>query len=522
MLQYLKHFKQDFPASIVVFLVALPLCLGIAVASGASPFAGLISGIIGGLVIGALSKSHLSVSGPAAGLILIVEAAINDLGYEVFLMAVALAGLYQLILGIVRAGIIGHFFPSSVIKGMLAAIGVTLILKQFQHMFGYDADPFGEMEFFQKDGSNTFTALLKPFDDPQLGAMLIGFICLAILVLWSRPIIQKNSFLKRIPGGVLVVVLGVVLNMILQAVNPALAVTGEHLVNVPSFDGWDHFKSELRTPDFSALGNPAVYGVAFTLALVASLETLLSVEAVDKMDPHKRRTPQNAELRAQGIGNMLSGLVGGLPITAVIVRSTANLESGAASKMSAVYHGALLLLAVLLFPFIINLIPMASLAAILVVVGWKLTKPTLYKAQFKLGWDRFIPFIITIIAILLSDLLIGVLIGLGVGILFILRANYRVPYHKDEEGEEGKDGHRIVIRLSEHVSFLNKASLQLHLDELPDGSKVLIDGTYTKDIDYDCLEVIYNFAEVADEHQIELELKNVPTLASFSREANAH
>lgn len=517
MLTNLRMFKQDFPASIVVFLVALPLCLGIAVASGASPFAGIVSGIVGGIVIGLLSKSHLSVSGPAAGLILIVETAINDLGYEVFLLAVVLAGVYQFILGIVKAGIIGHFFPSSVIKGMLAAIGVTLILKQFQHLFGYDVDPFGEMEFFQKDGDNTLSAIWTTFTHPEPGAMVIGLICLVAFGIWGTKWIKENKVLGKLPAGVMVVLLGVGLNALFGVIAPALQVGGSHLVNVPIFEGWDDFSSELRTPDLSAFSNPDVYLVAFTLALVASLETLLSIEAIDKMDPHKRRTSQNAELRAQGIGNIVSGFVGGLPLTSVIVRSSTNLESGAQTKMSAVYHGFLLLIAVLVFPFVINLIPMSALAAILVMVGYKLTKPALYKAQFRLGWDRFIPFIVTIVAILFSDLLIGVIIGLVVGIFFILRANYRVPYHYSEEEESQEGGKGIVIRLSEHVSFLNKASLQMNLDELPHGSKVLIDGSFTKDIDYDCLEVIYNYKAVAEERDISLTLKDVPSMASYQR-----
>lgn len=510
MFKYLKHFKQDFPASIVVFLVALPLCLGIAVASGASPFAGLISGIIGGIVIGSLSKSHLSVSGPAAGLVTIVSAAILDLGYETFLLAVFVAGLMQLLLGLIRAGIIGHFFPSSVIKGMLAAIGLILILKQVQHMFGYDDDPMGEISFIQPDGENTFTGLIKPFEDPQLGPILIGFICLAILILWSSGTIKKHKVLSRIPGAVLAVVIGAVINEIFKLSSSDLIVTGKHLVNVPIFESWDQFQSEIRTPDFSALGNFKVYEVAVTLALVASLETLLSIEAVDKLDPHKRRTSQNAELRAQGIGNALSGLVGGLPITAVIVRSTANLEAKAQSKLSAVYHGLLLLVTVVLIPFIINLIPMASLAAILLMVGYKLTRPSLYKEQFKLGWNRFIPFIVTILAILFSNLLYGVIIGLIVGIFFILRSNYIVTTQSDEEGEHETGVKTIHIKLSEHVSFLNKAKLQLRLDKIPNGAHVVIDGTFTKDIDYDAAEVIYNFQGVVDERDIKLELKNIP------------
>ncbi len=510
MFKYFKHFKQDFPASIVVFLVALPLCLGIAVASGASPFAGLISGIIGGIVIGALSKSHLSVSGPAAGLILIVVTAIDDLGYEAFLLAVMLGGIIQLILGIVRAGIIGHFFPSSVIKGMLAAIGVILILKQVQHMFGYDVDPMGEMEFWQADGLNTFTGLIKPFEDPQVGPIIIGFICLGILILWSQSFIKKNAILGKVPGAVLAVIVGAIINEIFKSAAPDLVLTGNHLVNVPVFESWNDFSGSLKTPDFSQLGNSQVYIVAITLAVVASLETLLSIEAVDKMDPHKRRTPQNAELRAQGIGNTLSGLVGGLPITAVIVRSTANLESGARSKLSAVYHGILLVVTVIAIPFVINLIPMASLAAILLMVGYKLTRPALYSDQFRLGWSRFIPFMVTIIAILFTDLLKGVIVGLIVGIFYILRSNYIVTTQSDEDTESEGGQRKIHIKLSEHVSFLNKARLQLRFDRIPEGSDVVIDGTFTKDIDYDSAEVIYAFEEVADERNIKLELRNIP------------
>ncbi|NVK29276.1 MAG: SulP family inorganic anion transporter [Flavobacteriia bacterium] len=517
MFKYLKHFKQDFPASIVVFLVALPLCLGIAVASGASPFAGLISGIIGGIVIGFLSKSHLSVSGPAAGLVTIVYTAIHELGYETFLLAVMLAGVIQLILGLVRAGIIGHFFPSSVIKGMLAAIGLILIMKQVQHIFGYDEDPMGELSFFQPDGFNTFTGMIRPFQEPVvLGAIIVGFICLAIMVLWARPFIAKNKILGRIPSAVLVVIVGAVLNAVFSAVNPDLVLGSTHLVNVPEFASWVDFKDAIKTPDFTSLGNSQVYIVAITLALVASLETLLSIEAVDKLDPHKRRTSQNAELRAQGIGNALSGLIGGLPITAVIVRSTANLESGAQSKLSAVYHGVLLLIAVLIFPHVINFIPMASLAAILIMVGYKLTRPSLYREQFKLGWDRFMPFIITIVAILVTDLLKGVIIGLVIGIFYILRANYKVTLQSDQENV--KDGKIDVhITLSEHVSFLNKARLQLRLDKIPNGSNVIIDGTHTKDIDYDAVEVIYNFKEVAEERQIKLELRDIPEIETYYR-----
>ncbi len=515
MVKYLKHFRQDFPASIVVFLVALPLCLGIAVASGASPLAGLISGIVGGIVVGALSHSHLSVSGPAAGLILIVYAAIQELGYETFLLAVLLAGAIQLLLGVVKAGIIGHFFPSSVIKGMLAAIGVTLILKQVQHLFGYDADPFGEMEFWQADGLNTFSALLKPFENPLMGPILVGFLCIVFLVLWNLPFIQKHKMLSKTPGALLVVLLGVALNGILMLVKSEWTISSQHLVNVPNFEGWDDFTSQIITPNWGAIGSKQVYVVAVTIALVASLETLLSVEAVDKLDPHKRRTSQNAELRAQGVGNMIAGLLGGLPITAVIVRSTANLSSGAQSKMSAVYHGFLLLLAVAFFPLVISLIPMASLAAILIMVGFKLTRPSLYIEQYKLGWSRFVPFMVTITAILFSDLLKGVVVGLVVGTFYILRSNYRVTTQSDELEVQPDGHHHITIRLSENVSFLNKAKLQLRLDRIPKDSCVIIDGSHTRDIDYDAAEVIHNYKILASERNIQLELKNIPGIESY-------
>lgn len=517
MLKYFKYLKQDIPASIVVFLVALPLCLGISVASTPNndPFPGLISGIIGGIVIGFMSKSHLSVSGPAAGLILIVLAAIEELGFETFLLAGLLAGVIQLLLGIFRAGIIGHFFPSSVIKGMLAAIGVTLILKQVQHMFGYDKDPMGEMEFWQEDGLNTFTAILKPFEEPQLGPIVLGFACLVFLIVWSQPFIKKHKVLGKMPGAVLVVLFGLGINELFKLISPELVVAGDHLVGVPDFAGIDDFTSRLRTPDFSAFGEKQVYITAITLALVASLETLLSIEAVDKLDPHKRRTSQNAELRAQGVGNILSGLIGGLPITAVIVRSTANLDAGAKSKMSAVYHGIWIILAVLAIPYVINLIPMACLAAILVMVGYKLTNPALYIQQFKLGLNRFIPFTVTIVAILFTDLLIGVIIGLIVGIFYILKANYQVTLQSDNIDETNADDVRIHIKLSEHVSFLNKAKLQLRLDRVPDGATVVIDGTHTKDIDLDAVEVIEAFKSVAEERKISLELRSIPSIEDY-------
>ena len=507
-----KHLQKDLPASIVVFLVALPLCLGIALASGVPLIAGLKSGIIGGIVVGMLSKSPLSVSGPAAGLVVIVLNAIDGLGsFEAFLLAVCLAGILQWLLGMVKAGMIGMYFPSSVIKGMLAAIGLILILKQFPHLVGFDSDAFGEMEFMQPDGENTFSALFAAFSHVLPGSLVVGLGSLALLILWEQPFIKRQRLLKMMPGGVLAVVFGLILNAIFQSVAPQWTIGAAHLVSIPIFSG-DDLGAVLTFPDFSAIANYNVYITALTLAIVASLETLLSIEAVDKLDPHKRTTPKNRELKAQGIGNIMCGLTGGLPITAVIVRSSANVDSGAQSKSSAIMHGILLILAVGLFPRFMNTIPLASLAAILVVVGYKLCKPSLFKTLYRQGRDVFLPFVITVIAILLTDLLIGILIGMGVGFFYIVQANYKVPfeYSKDVVSTDGR--HHIQIRLSEYVSFLNKANLQRALYKIPENSEVTIDGSGTRYIDHDALEEIYNFRQYATEHGMELKLADIPAL----------
>jgi MFS superfamily sulfate permease-like transporter len=509
-----KELKSDFPASVVVFLVALPLCLGIALASGAPLFSGIIAGVVGGIVIGSLSGSSLSVSGPAAGLVVIVLNAIDDLGtFEAFLLAVALAGLIQFLMGIFKAGIIGMFFPSSVIKGMLAAIGLILILKQIPHFLGFDADAFGEMEFIQADGSNTFSFLIKSFSQIVGGSLIVGIIAFVIILIWERPFIKRNAFTKQLPGGLIAVLAGVVINELFRSYAPHLHIGQSHLVNLPSVEPGESYLSMLTFPDFSHFGNPTLYIAAFTIAIIASLETLLSIEAVDKMDPHKRRTPQNQELRAQGIGNMISGLIGGLPITAVIVRSTANLSAGAKTKLSAVLHGIILMTTVLFIPDILNKIPLSTLAAILIIIGYKLTKPALYAYQYKLGREQFYPFIITVLAILFTDLLIGIIIGMVVGVFFILRANYKIPYQYREEVGHKDQQDIIKIQLSEHVTFLNKASLQLTLEQLPKDREVIIDGTYTQDIHHDALEVIYNFAKTAKERGITCKLVNVPDLS---------
>ena len=503
-------------ASIVVFLVALPLCLGIALASGVPLLSGLIAGIIGGLVIGTASKSHLSVSGPAAGLVVIVLNAIEDLGsFEAFLVAVMIAGVLQIILGFVKAGVIGMYFPSSVIKGMLAAIGLILILKQIPHLLGFDADAFGEMEFFQQGGSNTFSTLIDSFSNIQLGSLIIGFISIGILILWNTKTIQNAKALKQLPGGVVVVFLAVLLNYLFIEFAPRIAIDTSHLVSLPIFSDITAFTSTMAKPAFGALSNPALYITAVTIAIVASLETLLSTEAIDRLDPEKRRTPQNAELKAQGLGNIVSGALGGLPITAVIVRSSTNLASGGKTKLSAIFHGFWLLIAVALLPTIMNLIPLAALAAILIMVGYKLTKPSLYKAQFRVGRKQFIPFIVTVVAIMFTDLLIGILIGMAVGVFYILRANYKVPYKYINHEPQAVGAQNITIELSEHVSFLNKANLRNTLEHIPENSRVLVDGTKASLIDHDVLELIYDFRQTAHEKNIEAQFKEIPELLDY-------
>lgn len=510
-MNYLKEFKKDLPAGLVVFLVALPLCLGIALASGAPLMSGLISGIIGGVVVGALSGSHLSVSGPAAGLTVIVLDAITDLGsFELFLTAVVMAGALQLILGYAKAGIIGLYFPVSVIKGMLAAIGIILIMKQLPHFLGIDSDAFGEMNFWGTDGRNTFQEFAYALTHIQPGALIIGAVALAIILGWDNWLKGKFAATKTIPGALLAVIAAILINVYFAQSQAALVLDKTHLVQIPALSMANGLASNFTFPDFGGFLNPAVWQVAVVIAIIASLETLLSVEAVDKLDPHKRHTPTNQELKAQGVGNLISGFLGGLPMTAVIVRSSANLEAGAQTKMSAIYHGVLLLVCVALIPNILNQIPLSALASVLLVVGFKLTKPSLYKMQFRNGIRQFAPFIITILAILLSDLLVGILIGMSVAVFFILKTNYETPYFYQEEGPGQEAKSRIKLVLSEHVSFLNKASLQTTLENLPENTEVVIDGSQAVEIDFDALNIIYDFREMAKDKNIDLKLQSIP------------
>ncbi len=480
-----KNLKKDLPAGLVVFLVALPLCLGIAMASGAPLFAGILTGIIGGIVVSSISGSQLSVSGPAAGLTVIVFSAIASLGsYQTFLLAVVLAGFIQIILGFLKAGIIANYFPSSVIEGMLAAIGIILILKQLPHAVGYDSDFEGDESFLQSDQSNTFSAIGDALNKFSYGAVIISLVSLLILIYWP-----KLKKLSMIPAPVLVVGIGILFSALFQSTSFAL--TPEQLVTIPVVNSFSEFTALFALPDFSQISNKAVWTVAFTIAIVASIETLLCIEAVDKIDPIKRVSPTNRELVAQGVGNITSGMLGGLPMTSVIVRSSVNVNSGGRTKMSAIFHGICLLMSILFIPLLLNMIPLACLAAILLVTGYKLARIDLFKKMWHHGRDQFIPFVVTIVAVVFTDLLKGVAIGMLVGIFYILRNNLRNPYfYKIEKNADKKI---ITIKLAQEVSFLNKAAIQKILMNIPKESDVIIDGTDARYIDKDVLEIIDNF-----------------------------
>ena len=503
-----ESLKHDIPASVVVFLVALPLCLGIALASGAPLFSGLIAGIVGGILVGALSGSRLGVSGPAAGLAVIVFTAINSLGsFEAFLVAVVLAGLLQLAMGYLRAGVIGYYFPSSVIKGMLSGIGLTIILKQLPHAVGYDADPTGDMAFVQSNGENTLSALGTMLSQLQPGALVVGLVSMAILLLWDLPFIKRIKATTWIQGPLVAVVMGVVLNQIFADAAPALAIKASHLVQIPMADGLSGLVGLLTFPDFSQLSNPAVYTTALTLAVVASLETLLCVEATDKLDPSKRVTPTNRELKAQGAGNVISGLLGGLPVTQVIVRSSANIQAGGQTKISAILHGVLLVVAVIAIPALLNLIPLSVLAAVLITVGYKLAKPALFRSMYAQGPYQFIPFIVTIIGILTTDLLIGIGLGLAVAIFTILLNNYQHAFFVDRDPTGA-----VRVVLSEHVSFLNRVTVMRALAEVPAGARVVIDASRSMSIDHDVFEILQDFRQRAVVENIDVTFEGLDGL----------
>ena len=502
---------QDAPAGLVVFLVALPLCLGISLASGAPLLAGVVSGIVGGVLVSLLSGSQLSVSGPAAGLTVVVLSASASLGsWPAVLAATAVAGVMQLLLGVARAGIIALYFPGTVIRGMLASIGIILILKQLPHFLGADTDYFEDMKFLQVNGQNTFSAIAAAARALSPGSVLVGVVSLALLLLWDSGPMRRLGWVRLVPGALVAVVAAVAVNQLLHELAPAWQVRPEHLVKLPVLSSLSQLTSEITFLDFTALRRPATYSVAFTIAIVASLETLLSVEAVDNLDPQKRHTPPNRELLAQGVGNLVSGLLGGLPITAVIVRSSANIAAGGQSRLSAFIHGLLLLTSLLFLGSILNMIPLSALAAVLLLVGFKLTKPALYRAQWRLGWAQFGPFIITILAVLFTDLLKGVSIGLVLGFFFILKDNAKAGSHlrRDAVGD-AEDPSHVHLRLPEHVSFLNKASIVTTLEQLPAGSRVILDGTHTTVIDHDVLEAVEAFRQAAPARGIDLELRGI-------------
>ncbi|TYC13438.1 SulP family inorganic anion transporter [Bizionia gelidisalsuginis] len=500
-----KTIKSDLPASIVVFFVALPLCLGIALASGAPLFSGVIAGIIGGVVVGALSGSKIGVSGPAAGLAAIVLTAISTLGgYENFLVAVVLGGVIQLILGILRAGIIAYYFPSSVIKGMLTGIGVIIILKQIPHFFGYESDPQGDFAFFQLDGENTFSGIISTINHISPGSAFIGIIGLSILIFWDKILSKKGRMFQVIQGPLVVVVLGIIFYTLTRS-NALLGIDKSHLVSVPVPEDAASFIAQFRFPNFSVITNPEVWVVAFTIALVASLETLLCVEATDKIDPNKNVTPTNRELLAQGIGNIISGLVGGLPITQVIVRSSANIQARGVSKMSAIIHGLLLLISVVLIPRLLNMIPLSVLAAILLVVGYKLAKPSLFLKMINLGWKQSIPFIVTVGGIVFTDLLIGISLGLAVGVVVILIKSYQNSHflHIEDNSNGAK---KLKITLAEEVTFFNKGAILKELDRIPENFSLQLDVRQTRYLDHDIIEILDDFAYKAKARNINIQL----------------
>lgn len=507
-----KHLKTDALSGMVVFLVALPLCLGIAVASGAPPFAGIITGIIGGLVVGFLSSSNVSVSGPAAGLLAIVLVAITDLGFETFLVAVIIAGMIQMTLGLLKAGSISSYFPTSVIEGMLAAIGIIIIMKEIPHAIGYDKAHEGDFFNFEKGAEASYLSeITSAINYAHLGAIIVALVSFAILIAFNKvPALKK---IKIIPGALVAVVAGIIINELFKSTGSPLVISQEHLVTIPSASSVTEFFGQFTTPNFSGFSNPDVWVVGATIAIVASIESLLCLEAGDKMDPMKRLSSANTELRAQGVGNMLAGLIGGLPMTSVIVRTSANVNAGAKTKLSTIMHGTYLLLAVIAIPTLLNKIPMACLAAILIMIGIKLASPKVFRHMWHTGKHQFIPFLATVIAVVLTDLLKGVAIGLVVSIVFILRGNMKLAYFFRKEKHQ--EGESILINLAQEVSFLNKAAIKQTLAHLPANSKVIIDAANTVYIDYDVLELIRDFLNYGSKD------KNIKvTLRNFKKEYN--
>lgn len=507
MKRYTEFLKSDLLAGLVVFLVALPLCLGIAVASGAPPFAGIITGIIGGILVGILSNSNVSVSGPAAGLIAIILAAIQQLGYENFLLSVLIAGGIQLILGFAKAGSISSYFPSGVIEGMLTAIGIIIIKKELPHAIGYDKEHEGDFYSYEllKEDQGFFTEIVQSFNYAHTGIILVTIVSLVILIAFTYSNTLKK--IKAIPGALVVVIVGILMNELFRMVYPSFFISQEHLVQLPIARSFEEFFTQFTLPNFGSITNSAVWITGITIAVVASIETLLCLEAGDKMDPLKRYSSANTELKAQGIGNIVAGLIGGLPMTSVIVRSSANVNAGAKTKVAAIFHGIFILLSVLLIPSLLNKIPMACLASILIMIGIKLASPKVFKHMWQAGKFQFIPFIVTVIAVVSIDLLKGVGIGLITSIFFILKGNMKLAYFFKRE--EHKEGATIYMDLAQEVSFLNKAAIKQTLSHLPENCKVIIDAKNTVYIDYDVLELLKDFVKYGSKDKnIFVELQN--------------
>jgi MFS superfamily sulfate permease-like transporter len=492
-IEFYKNLKSDFPASVVVFFVAIPLCLGIALASGVPLFSGLISGIIGGVVVGLISGSHVGVSGPAAGLAAIVLTAITSMGsFETFLLAVVLGGVFQLLLGLFKAGIIGYYFPSSVIRGMLTGIGLIIIIKQVPYFVGYNKTTVGA----SSELSVSFLSQIS------LGATIVAIISMAILLFWEKVLSKKAKIFTLIQGPLVAVVFGIIYTYFSKG-EKTLGIAQVNLVNVPKSTDLSGLLSNFTFPNFSAISQQEVWIVAFTIALVASLETLLCAEATDKLDRQKRVTPKNRELVAQGIGNVLSGLIGGLPITQVIVRSSANIQSGGKTKLSAILHGFLLLISVMSIPGLLNMIPLSVLASILLVVGYKLAKPELFKTMYLLGWKQFLPFITTIIGIVTTDLLMGIFIGLVVGVGFILIDSYKNSHALIvDHSSDGENKYRISF--AEEVTFINKEPILRELERLQETAQLELDVKKTKFLDFDILEIINDFMQTHSQKNIHI------------------
>ena len=513
-----KTLKDDILSSIVVFLVAVPLCLGIALASNAPMFSGIIAGIVGGLICGSASKSQLGVSGPAAGLAVIVAEGISGIGFEAFLMAVFVSGILQIAAGYFKAGGISHFFPNNVIKGMLSGIGILIALKQVPHFFGYDPDPTLDY-VFQHGDTTTFTKITDSISYITPGAFIISLACLFTMIAWDSKYLKSFSLVRQVPSSLVVVLLGVLINEVYGLYSPSMKLFNDMtkedpnllLVTLPVAENFLDFFAFFSVPDFSQILNPKIYPVALTLALVASIETLLNLEATDKLDPYKRVTPTNRELKAQGLGNMASGLIGGLPVTQVIVRSAANIQAGGKTKRSAVFHGFFLLCSAMFFPTIMNHIPLAALSVILILVGYKLAKPQIFRDMYKQGYEQFLPFLVTVGFIVFTDLLTGIALGMACAVFFILKSNYTNPYAFEKS--ESDSGRMITITFPENVSFLNKAPLKILLEKIEPNTMVYIDATRSKRIDMDVIDVLKEFRSHIDINNITLSVRGIKDFA---------